>query len=415
MHKRTFLRNTAYMLGFAPLLSSELLAEATSDQYADNSDDKKWQQVRKDYKLNKFINLENGYYCITPQPIMKKFIAHIDRVNTLGSFYMRTYRTDDRQKVKVKLANLMGCSEEEVVVTRNTTESLDLIISGFPWQPADEAIMSNQDYGSMLSMFRQVAKRHGVINKLVDIPLDPSSDEEVVSVYEKMITPKTKMIMIPHMVNITGHILPVKKICDMAHRYGVKVLVDGAHCIAHFEFKMSDLNCDYYGASLHKWLSSPLGVGFLYIRKEHIPTIWPLLAGWDDDNSKISYISNNGTTPSYSELAIIDSIDYYLSIGQKEKEDRLRFLQNYFVDQLRDHPNVMINTPRDKSRSCGIANVGLKNMKPADLAKNLLEKFNVYTVAIDGVGVHGCRITPNIYTTTKELDVFIKGVKMLAS
>lgn len=415
MDKRSFIKNTSYLLGFSPLLSAISLEELEEDLYFDMKDDKKWQQVRKDYKLNKFINLENGYYCITPRPIMQKFLLHVDRVNTLGSFYMRNHRMTDRQKVKQKLANLTGCSEEEVVVTRNTTESLDMIISGFPWQTGDEAIMANQDYGSMLSMFRQVGKRYGVINKLVDIPLDPSTDEEVIAIYEKLITPKTKMIMIPHMVNITGHILPVRKICDMAHKYGVKVLVDGAHCIAHFEFNIKDLNCDFYGASLHKWLSSPLGVGFLYIRKEHIPNIWPLLAGWDDDNTKISYISNNGTTPSYSELAIIDSIDYYLSIGKKEKEDRLRLLQNYWVDQVRDYPNVIVNTPRDKSRSCAIANVGLKNMKPSDLSKKLYEKYNIYTVAIDTVGVHGCRITPNIYTTFKELDIFVKAIKELAS
>jgi selenocysteine lyase/cysteine desulfurase len=414
MDKRSFIKNTSYLLGFSPLLSTISLEEVEEDQYFDQSDTKKWQQVRKDYKLNKFINLENGYYCITPQPVLKKFYNHIDRVNTLGSYYMRTEQVDNKNNIKNRLAQVMGCNGEELAITRNTTESLDIIIGGFHWQNGDEAIMANQDYGAMLNMFNQVSKRNGVVNKMIDIPLDPSSDEEIVQIYEKAITSKTKMILVPHMVNITGHILPVRKISDMAHKYGVKVLVDGAHCVAHFDFKIDDLHCDYYGASLHKWLSNPLGAGLLYVKKEHIPNIWPLLASWESDRQKIQSITHTGTLPVYTDLAINDSIDYYLSIGKKEKEDRLRLLQNYWVDQVRDFPNVIINTPRDKSRSCGIANVGLKNMKPSDLSKNLYEKYNIYTVAIDSVGVHGCRITPNIYTTFKELDVFVKAIKELA-
>lgn len=414
MDKRTFIKNAAIMLGAVPLLSEKAFVTPEKDVYFDTNDAKKWQKVRKEYKLNNFINLENGYYCITPQPVMQKFYKHAERVNLLGSYYMRNEQVDNKNKARKKLAELVGCSSEELAITRNTTESLDLVIGGFQWQKGDEAIMANQDYGAMLNMFKQVARRHGVVNKYVDVPLDPISDEEIVSIYEKAITEKTKMIMVCHMINITGHILPVQKICDMAHRYGIKVLVDGAHCIAHFDFKISDLNCDYYGASLHKWLSNPLGAGLLYVRKELIPTLWPLLASWDSPVETIQHLNHTGTLPVYTDLAILDSIDYYLGIGKSEKEARLRYLQNYWVDQLRGQNNIILNTPTDKSRSCGIANVGLKNMKPSELSKRLYEQYNIYTVAIDGAGVHGCRITPNVYTTVKELDVFINAMKQLS-
>jgi selenocysteine lyase/cysteine desulfurase len=410
MDKRNFIKNSILALGAVPLLKAIDLEEPRFDAYADDFDDAKWQKIRKDYKLQKYVNLENGYYCITPQPTLLKYIDHINRVNQMGSYYMRTEQTSNKDKSRIALAQLVGCSAEELVITRNTTESLDIVISGFPWQSGDEAIMANTDYGAMLDMFRQVSARYGVVNKYIDLPLDPSSDEEIVTLYEKQITSKTKMIMICHMVNITGHILPVRKICDMAHSYGVKVMVDGAHCVAHIQYKIDDLNCDFYGASLHKWLSNPLGCGMLYVRKEHIPDVWPLLASSEKDKTKINRLNHTGTLPVYTDVCVLDSINYLNSIGLADKENRLRALQNYWVDQVRDQPGVIINTPRDKKRSCGIANVGIKNMKPVDLMGTLYQKYNVYTVGIDTGGVKGVRVTPNVYTTFKELDELVKAV-----
>lgn len=220
--------------------------------------------------------------------------------------------------------------------------------------------------------------------------------------------------MVSHMVNITGQILPIQKICDMAHSKGVKVLVDGAHAFAHIKFNIPDLHCDYYGASLHKWLSVPLGAGLLYVKKEHIPSIWPLLAPGEKAEDDISRLNHTGTNPVHTDLAIANAIDYYLTIGAQRKESRLRYLQNYWTSQVREMPHVILNTPADPVRSCGIANVGIKNMKPKDMADMLFKKYKIYSVAIDGAGVHGCRITPNIYTTTKELDVFVSALKDLA-
>jgi selenocysteine lyase/cysteine desulfurase len=275
--------------------------------------------------------------------------------------------------------------------------------------------MAEQDYGSMIEAMHHVANRYGVVNKMVSVPNHPQSDEEIVSLYEKAITPKTKLILVSHMINITGQILPIRKICDMAHERGVEVLVDGAHAIAHFQFKITDLNCDYYGSSLHKWLSAPLGAGLLYVKKDKMPGIWPLIVGWEKDPYKMLRISHTGTHPTHTDLTISDSIDYYNMIGAERKETRLRYLQQYWTSRVRNHPRIIINTPADPIRACGIANVGIEGIKPGDLAKRLLDEHKVFTVAIDGANVHGCRITPNVYTTTEELDRFVHALKTLAS
>lgn len=419
MDKREFLKSSS-LLGIGSLLtfpSLEKLIQSvehkTSFEIA--SDEDFWMQIRKAYKLKPdYINLENGYYCIQPEEILEAYIKHVRDVNLQGAYYMRTVQYDNKKNINQKLAEVAGCTAEELIITRNTTESLDMIIGGLNWQTGDEAVMAEHDYGAMLDMFKQVAKRHGVVNKIISVPLDPKTDEEIVSVYEKAITSKTKLLMICHMINITGQILPVKKICEMAHKKGVQVMVDGAHAFAHLDFKIPDLNCDYYGASLHKWLSVPLGAGLLYVKKENISKVWPLLAESEKPEEDISRLNHTGTIPVHTDLAIANSIEFYNKIGAKRKEDRLRYLQNYWVKQARTIPNVILNTPLDTARSCGIANVGIKGMTPSVMAERLLKEHKIYTVAIDSKGVQGCRITPNVYTTTQELDEFVSALKKLS-
>jgi len=379
------------------------------------SDEDFWAVIRADYKLKPdYINLENGYYCFLPQPTLNHLIDHINEVNYQGSYYMRTVQWENKKKVAEKLASIVNCSTDELVITRNTTESLDTIIGGFPWQAGDEAIMARQDYGAMINMFRQVERRQGIKRVVIDVPMHPQSDEEVVAAYEAAITKNTKLLMVCHLVNITGHILPIRKICDMAHAKGVEVMVDGAHAFAQIEVDMKALDCDYYGTSLHKWMSVPLGAGFLYVKKSKIAQIWPLFAEEDLKPDDIRRLNHTGTHPVYTDLAIANAIDYHNTIGLERKSARLRFLQNYWTDQVRDLDHIVLNTPKDRQRSCAIANVGIKGMKPAELSKTLLEKYKIWTVAIDGAGVHGCRITPNVYTTLQELDVFVAALKDMA-
>jgi selenocysteine lyase/cysteine desulfurase len=419
MDKRTFLKNLA-LTGIASTASFKALSK-TIDSYSHlsvdqlASDEGFWMKIREGYRLKPdYINLENGYYCFVPQQTLENYIKHIKEINYQGSWYFRTVQWDNKDQVVAKLAKQFGGKPEEVAITRNATESLDIIISGFPWQKGDEAIYAAQDYGSIKNMFELVARRHGVVNRVVDIPNHPKSDEEIVQIYEKAIGSNTKLIMVSHMINITGQILPVKKIVDMAHSYGVEVMLDGAHCIAHFDFKIEETGCDYYACSLHKWLSVPLGAGLLYVKKDKISKIWPLLAPYELDQLTVKNISHIGTEPVATTLAINDALDYYDMIGAKRKEERLRYLQLYWTDQVRDVPGITVNTPKEPGRSCGIANVGIDKLKPAELANILMDKYSIYTVAIDGFGVHGCRITPNIYTTPRELDKFVKALKELA-
>jgi selenocysteine lyase/cysteine desulfurase len=420
MDKRSFLKNLTFLgLGISPSVNAmekllQSVAHLPSEEVAKDEDF--WARIRGGYKLKPdYINLENGYYCFLPQETLDNYINHIKEVNYQGSYYMRTVQWDNKRAMADKLAALAGCAKDEMIITRNTTESLDLVISGMHWKEGDEAVMAEQDYGAMLNQFKLMEKRYGIVNKVVSVPNHPKSDQEIVDLYASAITDKTRLLMICHMINITGHILPVRKICDMAHSKGVQVMVDGAHAFAHINYSIPDLDCDYYGTSLHKWLSVPLGAGFLYVKKGNVKNVWPLLAEGEREPDDISVLNHIGTHPVATDLAISNAIDFYLKIGRDKKEERLRYLQRYWSDQVRGKGNIIINTPEDPKKSCGIANVGIEGMKPKVLADTLFEKYKIYTVAIDGANVHGCRITPNVYTTTKELDVFVNALKTMGN
>jgi selenocysteine lyase/cysteine desulfurase len=419
MQKRQFIKDLV-LTGIAMPLGFSGMAKAFANHEAQSplalaEDNAFWEQIRQQYILKPdYINLENGYYNFLPQPILNKYIEHIKEINYQGSYYMRTVQWENKQKSVIALAEIAGCSPDELIITRNTTESLDTIIGGIHWQAGDEAIMAEQDYGAMLDMFKLVSERHGVVNKIISVPNHPKDDAEIVALYKNAITPKTKVILVSHMINITGQILPIKKISEMAHQYGVQVMVDGAHAFAHIQFSIADLGCDYYAASLHKWLSVPLGAGILFVKKEHIKNIWPLFGDNEKDQNKIKRINHTGTHPVHTDLTITDSIAYYQMIGPAKKEARLRYLQQYWTSKVKDNSNIILNTPTTPDRSCAIGNVGIKNMKPAILAERLMKEHKIFTVAIDYANVQGCRITPNLYTTTKELDVFVAALNTLS-
>jgi len=409
--KRKFIKSLA-LIGFLPFQKDENFwgnASKTPDYSKEFKED--WDLIRTHYELKKeYINLENGYFNMMSQPVLNAYLNDIRMVNREASYYMRTVQFENKAKTRDRLAKLIGCEPEELIITRNTTESLDTIISGFDWKAGDEAIMAEQDYGSMLDMFRQQAERYGIKNTIVSLPIDPKSDEEIISLYEKAITPKTRLIMVCHMVNISGQILPIKKICQMAHQKGIEVMVDGAHAIAQLDFKISDLGCDYYGSSLHKWLGSPMGAGILYINKSKIKKIWPIYADYGFENNNIEKLNHTGTHPVATDIAINHALDYSLWIGIDNKEKRLRYLQNYWIDKVRSQKNIIINTPSNKTRSCGIGNVGIKGLDAVELAKILLTKYKIWTVGINTANIHGVRITPHLYTTEKELNMLVDAL-----
>jgi selenocysteine lyase/cysteine desulfurase len=329
---------------------------------------------------------------------------------------MRTVMTADKARVQARLAVLAGCGPEELIITRNTTESLDTVIAGFDWKPGDEAVMASHDYGAMLDQFKLQARRFGMTNRVVDVPLHPRSDDDVVQAYAAAITPRTRLLMICHVVNITGQVLPVRRVTEMAHARGVEVMVDGAHAFAQLDFKVPDLGVDYYAASIHKWLGVPIGAGVLYVKRERIARLWPLFgdAGFADDD--IRKLNHTGTHPCHTDLAIEDAIAFHETIGVARKEARLRWLQEYWTSKVRGTPRIVMNTPSEPSRTCAIANVGVEGVLPADLAKRLFDEHRIFTVAINRreAGVAGVRVTPHLFTTTGELDTLVAALRQIA-
>ena len=418
MDKRSFIKNLGVMgvglsAGFSQLRKAVAAVEHISP--LDLADDEEfWLKVRGDYQIKPdYINLENGYYCFLPQQTLEHLIEHMRSLNYEGSYYMRTVQFENKNRVASAVAEIVGCNSEEVVITRNTTESLDLIIGGLDWEKGDEAVMAEQDYGAMLNHFNLVEQRYGTVNRLVSVPNHPQSDEELVELYASAITDKTRLLMISHMINITGQVLPVRKIVDMAHERGVEVMVDGAHAYSHIPFKMRDLDCDYYGTSLHKWLSAPLGSGMLYVKKQKIDRIWPLLASRELEPNDIRRLNHIGTHPAHTDLAILNAIEYQNTLGLERKAARLKYLQQYWTSRLRGVPGMIINTPAEQHRHGGIGNIGIEGINPVELADRLMNDHRIYTAAIDRPGVRGIRVTPNVYTTTDELDIFVKALQTI--
>jgi selenocysteine lyase/cysteine desulfurase len=418
MNKRDFVRASAGA-GLSLLLGDKLwarYAELPALHLAEREDF--WDTIRAKYRLKPdYINLENGYYSMQAQPVLEAFIARVRDANYQASYYMRTRRVPDKAAARDRLAAMAGCAPEELIITRNTTESLDTVINGYDWKPGDEAVMAEQDYGHMLAQFKLVARRYGMVNRMVSVPVDPKGDDEIVRVYAGAITPRTRLLMVSHMINITGQILPVRQIADMAHARGVDVLIDGAHTFAHIDFNVPDLGGDYFGASLHKWLGCPLGTGILYVRKDKIRSLWPVYGDSQPiDDGDIMKLNHTGTHPVHTDLAIADAIDFHNMIGTQRKEARLRYLQRYWTDKVRGMKNVVLNTPTDPLRSCGIANVGVAGIKPPDLAKRLLDTYRIFTVAVDNdaAGVHGVRVTPHVFIMPKELDTFVTAITEIA-
>ena len=381
------------------------------------ADEPFWAQVRASYRLTPdYINLESGYFSMQAQPVLEAFVGRVRQLNLEHSRYMRTVMRDDKARVAARLAAMAGCGADELIITRNTTEGLDTVIAGHDWKAGDEAVMASHDYGAMLDQFTLMARRHGIVNRVVQVPLHPRSDDEVVQAYAAAITPRTRLLLISHIVNLTGQVLPVRAVADMAHARGVAVMVDGAHAFAQLDYRIPDLGADYYAASLHKWLGAPLGAGLLYVRKDRVRGLWPLFGdqGFADDD--IRKLNHTGTHPCHTDLGIEDAIAFHERVGLARKEARLRHLQAYWTGQVRGRPRIVLNTPADPARTCAIANVGVEGMSPGELATRLFQDHRIWTVAIDRpeANIRGVRITPHLFTTTDELDVLVRALRQLA-
>lgn len=375
-----------------------------------------WYYVQQSFTVNPgMINLNNGGVSPAPKTVQDAVKRYYDLSNEAPSYYMWRILDNGREPLRRNLALIAGCSEEEIAMNRNSSEGLETVIFGLSLKEGDEVVAARQDYPNMINAYKQREHRDRI--KMVWINLElPSEDEDyLVNQYVNAFTSKTKVVHITHIINWNGQILPVKKIANEAQKRGIEVIVDGAHSFAHVEFKIPDLGADYFAASLHKWLYAPIGSGLLYVKKEKIKNLYPLFATSDDPlKDDIRKFEHLGTRPFFIEQAIGKAIEFHEMIGIERKEKRLHYLKNYWMEKVRNLPNVRLNTSLHHRWGCAIGNFSIKGKKPAEIDEFLFRKYKIHSVAIEWENINGVRITPNVYTTTKNLDVLVKAISEFA-
>ena len=374
-----------------------------------------WSWVKSEYTVSpNLLNLNNGGVCPQPKVVQDAHIRFYQYANEAPSYYMWRILDQGREALRSKLADLAGCSSEEIAINRNATEGLNTVIFGLNLKPGDEVVLTKQDYPNMLNAWRQREKRDGV--KLVYLNLDlPSENEDaLVQQYVKAFTPKTKVVHITHLVNWVGQILPVRKIADEAHKRGIDVIADGAHTFALFDFKIPDLGADYYATSLHKWLGAPFGSGMLYIRQNKIRNVWALLSNTEPDGPDIRKFESLGTRSFASEMAIGTAVDFHNSIGTVRKFARAHYLKNYWAERVRELPGVKIHTSFKPEYAGAVALFSIDGMKPGEVESQLLGKYKIHTSPIDWENIHGVRVTPHVYHSPKDLDRLVAAITAIA-
>jgi len=381
------------------------------------SDGDFWNWVKESYTVNNTpINLNNGGVSPQPKVVQDMHKQYLDLCNEGPSYYMWRILDQGREPLRNKLAELAGCSPEEIAINRNTTEAINTVIFGMNLKPGDEVVLTKQDYPNMINAWKQREKRDGIKLVWLDLQLPSEDNAAIVNQFASAFTSRTKVVHITHVINWTGQILPARDIARKAHEKGIEVLVDGAHSFAHFEYKIPDLECDYFGTSLHKWLCAPLGSGMLYIKKEKIKDIWPLLSNDKPDSEDIRKFESLGTRNFASEMAISTAIDFHYTIGGKRKEDRLRFLKNYWAEKAEKIPGVKLGTSLKPEYSCALAIFSIDGITVSDVENKLLSKYKIHTSPINWElgNIHGVRVTPNVYTSTRELDILVHAIEEIA-
>lgn len=424
--RRNFLALAGKGLGLAALSSATVasllknveaatktVAQLTPEQAA--MDEDYWAVIQNSFTVTRgIINLNNGGVSPSPRIVTEALVRYTWQQEDATAYTMWEILEPQSETIRTGLAELFGCDREEIAITRNASESLEILLMGMDFKPGDEILTTTQDYPRMLTTLRQREKREGLKLNLIQIPIPPRNLNEITAAFEKGITDRTRLILISHQVNITGQITPVKAVCDLARAKGIETIVDGAHSFAQFDFKQKDLGCDYFGTSLHKWLYAPKGTGLLYVKRDKIAKIWPLMAAESKQASDIRKFEEIGTHSAAIKLAIGEALLFHHGMGAKRKEARLRYLSRYWMNRLKDVPKVRFHTSFDPNQSCAIANVQIDGTTPAAVAKYLFDKHRIFTVAIVHEEFQGLRITPNVYTTLGELDRFCEQVELVA-
>lgn len=379
------------------------------------NDEDFWNWVKEAYTVSpNILNLNNGGVSPQPKVVQDAHIRYYQMCNEGPSYYMWQILDQGREALRTKLADLAGCSSEEIAINRNATEGLNTVIFGLNLKAGDEVVLTKQDYPNMINAWKQREKREGVKLVWLNLPLPMEDENEIVQQYVKAFTPKTKIVHVTHLINWSGQILPVKKIAQEAHKRGIEVIADGAHTFGHFDFAIPDLECDYFATSLHKWLSAPFGSGMLYIKKDKIKNVWALLSNGEPDGSDIRKFESLGTRSFASEMAIGAAVDFHNGIGSKRKEDRLRFLKDYWVNKVKDMPKISFVQPKTPHMSCAIACVATDGKKPGEVSGELMTKYKIHTVGIEWENIKGVRVTPHVYTSLKDLDRLVAAIKEIA-
>ena len=380
------------------------------------SDEDFWYYIQQSFTVSpSIINLNNGGVSPAPKTVQEAMKRLYDLSNEAPSYYMWRVLDMGREPLRGNLAKLGGCSPEEVAINRNASEGMETVIFGLQLKEGDEVVLSKQDYPNIINAWKQRELRDKI--KLVWVNLElPSEDESyLVKQFVNAFSAKTKAVNITHVINWNGQILPVRKIADEAHKRGIQVVVDGAHSFAHFDFKIPDLGADYFATSLHKWLYAPIGSGLLYVKKENIKTLYPLFGAEEPLKDDIRKFEHLGTRPFFIEQAIGKAIDFHDMIGIERKQKRLHYLKNYWMEKVQNIPRVKLHTSLHPRWSGAIGMVSVEGKKPAELDAHLFIQYKVHTTTINWENISGVRVTPNVYTTTKNLDVLVEGIKSFAS
>jgi len=378
------------------------------------ADEGYWREIQQAFTLDRtIINLNNGYTCPSPRVVHEALKRYLDISNQAPIHYMWNLLEPNIETVRRKLAAEIGCDTEELAITRNASEALQIAQLGLDLQAGDEVVTTNQDYGRMLDTWDQRVRRDKIKVTKISFPVPTTNLSELTSRIERAITPKTKIIHICHITNLTGQLFPVRDIARMARARGIQTIVDGAHAFAHFPFKMSDLECDYYGCSLHKWLLAPVGTGFLYVRRENIAKLWPLTPAAASKADDIRKFEEVGTHPAANHNAIAEALVFHQAIGIERKAARLRYLTDRWVKQVDKLPRVKILSSREPNQAWGLANVSLEGVDVSKAYDFLWAKYRIITAAIKHAEYQGLRVTPNVYTTLEELDTFAAAIQEL--
>jgi len=425
--RRTFLKQAATLAGAFSAASlfnqlhaeewkhaSERINHLDAAQVAEDED--YWGMIQSAYTVNpSIINLNNGGVSPSPLVVQQAVARFNDLANEGPSYFMWRIIDQGREPLREKLALLAGCLPDEIAVNRNATEALNTIIYGLNLKKGDEVVGTKQDYPHMIQAYRQRELREGIVYKQLSFDFPIEDDEQIVKAYEAAITPKTKLLHVTHMINWVGQTMPVRKICDMAHAKGVEVIVDGAHSFGLLDFKIPDLHCDYFGTSLHKFLSAPIGSGMMWIKKEKIEGVLPLLCDDKPQGGDIRKFENIGTRSFPIEQGIGEAINFHEAIGSKRKEERIRYLKNYWASRVEKMPKVKLHTSLKPQYSCAICGVSIDGMTPGDLDAALFNKYKIHTVGINWENISCVRITPHVYTKIADMDKLVKAIEEIAA